>query len=331
MVASSSTLRIGTRGSRLALWQAKHVASSLSDAWPGMTVEILTFTTKGDQILDVVPSALGDKGLFTRELEEALLQSRIDLAVHSLKDLPTEAPAGLSLAAITKREDPRDVLVSSSGRRLLDLSRGARLGTASLRRRAQALSVCPDIEVVDLRGNVPTRLSKLDRGDCDAIVLARAGLLRLGLENRVTEVLEPVFWLPAVGQGALAIEARSDDERTQALVDPLEDREARLCTTAERALLACLEGGCQVPLGALATLSGEALTLDAQVSSVDGTRRVRLGDTSRVERGPAGLRDAAALGQRLAQRLLRIGAAEILADVRQHSAVDPSLAMVAER
>lgn len=331
MGAESSTVHIGTRGSRLALWQAEHVASALREAWPGLAIEIEPFTTKGDEVLDAVPSALGDKGLFSRELEEALLTSHIDLAVHSLKDLPTSLPEGLGVAAILERDDPCDVIVSASSQRLLDLPAGARLGTASLRRRAQALALRPDLTVVDLRGNVPTRLSKLDRGECDAIVLARAGLVRLGLEERVTEILDPFLWLPAVGQGALAVEARDEDPWVQELVAHLEDREARLCTTGERALLACLEGGCQVPLGALATLSGETLTLDAQVSSGDGRRVVRLEESSRVGTGSGGVADATALGQRLARRLLKQGGAWILAEVRQRSTVDPSLALVAER
>jgi hydroxymethylbilane synthase len=305
-------LRIGTRASRLALWQADRVAELLRTAHPGLRVERVEMVTVGDRVLDTALSRIGDKGLFTRELEDALRAGRIDLAVHSLKDLPTELPEDLALGAVVEREDPRDALVSRAGCDFERLPAGARVGTSSLRRRAQILARRPDLVVVDLRGNVPTRLGKVARGDADAAVLARAGLVRLGLEARITQVLEPEALLPAVGQGALGVEVRRADERVARLIEPLDHAPSRLATVAERALLARLEGGCQVPVGALAESRNGRLRLRALVAGVDGRRLVR----DEIEGAASDAAAAARLGTRLAERLLAAGAGAILDAIR---------------
>jgi len=308
----AGTLRIGTRGSRLALWQADHVAARLRREHPGLGVERVVLSTAGDRVVDVALSKVGDKGLFTRELEEALDEGRVDVAVHSLKDLPTEMPDGLALGAVPEREDPRDALVGPWTGGLDGLPAGARVGTSSLRRRAQLLARRPDLRVVDLRGNVPTRLEKRERGECDAAVLALAGLRRLGLEHAAGCVLEPEEMLPAVGQGALAVQCRRGDSRVEALLGPLDHGPTRLAVAAERGLLARLEGGCQVPVGCLAAPSGTRLLVRGLVADVDGSVVVSgvLADAVRDE--PA----ATALGGRLAERLLEGGAREILARAR---------------
>ena len=315
-MTARTRLRIGTRGSRLALWQSEHVASHLREAFALLDVETVVIHTLGDQVLDQALSKIGDKGLFTRELEEALARGRIDLAVHSLKDLPTEDSPGFSLGAVTRREDPRDAVVSASGLPFLALPEGARLGTSSLRRRAQALLRRPDVRPVDLRGNVPTRLEKLERGDCDALILARVGLVRLGLGDRVTEVLDAEEWLPAVGQGALALQIRSDDVHTRALVAALDDAPTRLATAAERAFLGGLQGGCQVPIGALGRFTGDHLVLLGMVADVDGLEVVRGREEAQVRTE----QDASALGRALAARLRNEGAGEILARLREQTA-----------
>jgi hydroxymethylbilane synthase len=310
---ASSALRVGTRGSRLALWQTDHVAARLEAQNPGLRVERVVLKTVGDRVLDQALSRIGDKGLFTRELEEALRSGAADIAVHSLKDLPTADAPGLMLGAVLEREDPRDALIGPPGLRFAALPRGSRLGTSSLRRRAQLLALRPDFVVLDLRGNVPTRVEKVLRGDYAAAVLAYAGVKRLGLEAHVCEVLEPDALLPAVGQGAIAVQRRRDDDRVAALIAGLDHRPTRLATAAERALLARLEGGCQVPIGALAELRGEELELRGLIAALDGVRRA----SGRVA-GPA--RDeaaAAALGVRLAERLLGEGGDAILASLRE--------------
>ncbi|MGE0453283.1 MAG: hydroxymethylbilane synthase [Vicinamibacteria bacterium] len=312
MALEPRLLRIGTRASRLALWQADHVAALLRAAHPGLVVERVEIVTAGDRVLDQALSRIGDKGLFTHELEDALRTGRIDLAVHSLKDLPTTLPADLDLGAVVEREDPRDALVSNGGRRLDELPAGARIGTSSLRRRSQLLAQRPDLVVLDLRGNVPTRLEKVACGEADATVLARAGLMRLGLDDRIAEVLAPEVMLPAVGQGALGVELRRQDERVTRLLAPLDHAATRLATAAERALLARLEGGCQVPVGALAEIAGGRLRLRGLVADIDGSRVVR-----EETEGVAGDATAAArLGTALAERLLEAGASPILAKIR---------------
>jgi hydroxymethylbilane synthase len=305
-------LRIGTRGSSLALWQANHIADRLAQLH-GVETEIIRIRTSGDrmqsapvaQINEIIGAESGGKGIFIKELEDALLANTVDLAVHSMKDVPTDTPAGLAFPAITRREDPRDCLISRSGRSLKGLPNAARVGTSSLRRQAQLRHHRPDMDVLDLRGNVDTRMKKLDAGEFDAVVLAMAGVNRLGLANRVTQVLGEDFMLPAVGQGALGIETRADDAETQRLVASLDDTDSRVCVTAERALLRTLHGGCQIPLGALAVLRGGELHLEAGVFSVSGAECVR---TS--ENGPP--EDAEEIGIRLAETLLEEGADRFL-------------------
>jgi hydroxymethylbilane synthase len=293
-------LTIGSRGSQLALWQAHWVQARLEALGQESRVEIIK--TTGDQITDVSLSQVGSKGLFTKEIEEALLSGAIDLAVHSLKDMPTELPAGLTLAAIPEREDARDALV---GRALAQLAKGARIGTGSLRRAAQLRSLRPDLRIEDIRGNVDTRLRKLDEGQYDAIVLASAGLRRLGWEGRITEVFDPGIMCPAVGQGALAVETRDDRGAGFEAAQRLEHAETRAAVTAERSLLATLGGGCQAPMGAHALVKGEALFIVALIVSPDGKQVVR-----QESQGPAD--NAAALGCELGEELLAAGGKQIL-------------------
>jgi len=306
------TLRVGTRGSRLALWQADHVAERLRAAHPDLDVERVVISTTGDRVLNVALSQVGDKGLFTRELEEELFAGRIDLAVHSLKDLPTEMPEGLALGAVLEREDPRDALVGQAPGGIGGLAQGARVGTSSLRRRAQLLAHRPDLHVVDLRGNVPTRLSKVERGECDAAVLALAGLRRLDLESAVGAVLDPEELMPAPGQGAVAVQSRLADARVAALLAAIDHEPTRVAVAAERGPLARLEGGCQVPVGALATRVAGRLLLRGLVAEVDGSVVVRGVLEAAAEDEAA----ATALGERLANQLLGAGAREVLARVR---------------
>ena len=295
---------IGSRGSKLALWQARWIEARLQEAGHATRIEIIK--TTGDKITDValaqVGAASGGKGVFTKEIEEALLAGAIDLAVHSLKDLPTELPPGLALAAVPEREDPRDALV---GFRLDELPIGARVGTSSLRRAAQLRALRPDLEIGDIRGNVETRLRKRDDGEFDATLLACAGLRRLGLQERITEALEPAVMAPAVGQGALGIEARDGDEETLAVLKPIEYEPTRQAVEAERTLLDALGGGCQVPLGAYARVVAGELRLIAAVVAPDGSKLIRT-----EAHGPA--EQPAALGRGAAEALLRDGAAELI-------------------
>jgi hydroxymethylbilane synthase len=293
-------LTIASRGSQLALWQARHIAGRLSTLGQESRIEIIR--TTGDKITDVPLAKVGTKGLFTKEIEEALLERRADLAVHSLKDLPTELPAGLALAALPEREDPRDAIV---GGKLDELPRGAKVGTSSLRRAAQLQRLRPDLVMETIRGNVDTRLRKLAEGQFDAIILAAAGLRRLGWADRIAEVLEPDVMCPAVGQGALAIETRAGEEGMAAALD---DAATRAAVTAERAVLDALGGGCQVPIGAHARVSGEHLRLLGVVIAPGGTQLVR------VELEGAA-QDAEALGREAGARLLAEGAREILSAV----------------
>jgi len=295
---------IGTRGSALALWQANHVAGRLRDAHAGLEVELRIIKTKGDKIQDVPLAKVGGKGLFVKEIEEALRRGEVDLAVHSIKDLPTELVDGLTLAAITEREDPRDALVSRSGP-LDELPAGAILGTSSLRRRCQALALRPDLEVRDLRGNVDTRLRKLDEGLYDAVLLAAAGLRRLGHVERATEILDPARMIPAVGQGALGIEVRLGEED---LVAPLHHEPTALRVRAERALLQDLGGGCQVPVAAHATLSAESLELRGLVGHPSGAPLHRAESVGPVD-APEDL------GRRVAADLIGQGGGRILEEV----------------
>ena len=301
----AKTLIIGTRSSRLALWQAGYIARRLREKHPSLIVEEKRMTTKGDRILDAPLAKIGGKGLFTKELETAMLAGEIDIAVHSLKDMPTEVPEGLVITAITERYDPGDAVVSPRYQTLAALPPGARVGTSSLRRRAQLLAARPDLTLFDLRGNVNTRLEKLDAGEYDAVILAVAGLKRLGFGDRITEVLPRALCLPAVGQGALAIEARRDDHEVRNLVDFLRDEAMTDCAAAERAFLETVEGGCQVPVGVYAEVDGDQLSVEAVIASLDGRQRFR--DT-RI--GPR--QEAKELGRELANVLLDAGGIEIL-------------------
>jgi hydroxymethylbilane synthase len=301
-------LRLGTRGGALALWQAGEAARLIAAGHPGVTVDVRVIRTTGDRISDTPLTQIGSAGLFTREIEDALLKGMIDVAVHSLKDLPTRLPGGLALAAVLERADPRDALVAAPGTRLRDLPPGSRIGTSSMRRRAQVLAYRPELTMLDVRGNVPTRVARLDRGEYDALVLARAGLQRLGLDARVAEVIEPEIVVPAPGQGALAIQARSGDVRVAELLTGIDHRPSRLATSAERALLARLEGGCQAPVGALGTWANDVLNLTGVVAAVRGERAVR-GSSRAAVRTEAEANEA---GARLAEHLLQQGAADIL-------------------
>jgi hydroxymethylbilane synthase len=306
--AGPDVLRLGTRGSRLALWQADEVTRRLAAAHPGVEIRRVIVKTVGDKILDTPLSKIGDKGLFTKELDIALRREEIDIAVHSLKDLPTEIPEGLVIGAVLEREAPNDVLVSAAGRRLMELPGGARVGTSSLRRRSQILALRPDITIVDLRGNVPTRLERAARGEFDAIVLARAGIVRLGFASRITEVLEPDLVLPAVGQGAVAVQHRSGDPRVAAMIGALDHRPTRLAVMAERSLLRRLEGGCQAPIGALAWIDGRRLAIEGLVAGLDGKPVFRAHEEGEAITEPA----AAAIGVKLAEDLLAMGGRELL-------------------
>ena len=299
---------IGTRGSKLALWQADYVEQRLHEEYPGLLVTQKRISTKGDRILDVPLAKIGGKGLFTKELEEEMLSGSIDLAVHSLKDMPAKVPDGLMIAAVTKRLDPGDALVSNRFSSFSELPQGARVGTSSLRRRAQLLCARPDLTMIDLRGNVNTRLRKLDEGEYDAIVLAVAGLKRLGFADRIREILPQTMVLPAVGQGALAIETRADDKETRDMLAFLRDDETICCAEAERSFLARVEGGCQVPVGVYATAEGDDLKVEAVIASLDGRRSYR----GTVNGAKA---DAAKLGKGLAEKLLNEGGAKILQEL----------------
>ena len=296
-------LTIGSRGSQLALWQAHWVEARLAELGEQARIEIIK--TTGDKITDVPLAQVGSKGLFTKEIEEALLRGDVDLAVHSMKDLPTELPAGLIIAAVPVREDSRDAL---AGKKLSELAAGGKVGTSSLRRAAQLRALRPDLRVESLRGNLDTRLRKLDEGRYDAIVLAAAGLKRMGWENRIAEVLSTDYMCPAVGQGALAIETRADNGDAERICRALDHAETRLAVAAERALLAALGGGCQVPIGAYAQVDGDEIHLTAVVCTPDGDRLLRRNATGATL-------DPESLGNRLGQELLEAGADEILESV----------------
>jgi hydroxymethylbilane synthase len=317
-VSSARSLRIGTRASALALWQAHEVAARIA-AQPGApSVELVHIRTSGDLQSDVPLWQTRGRAFFTREIDRALLAREVDVAVHSLKDLPTELEPGLTLAALLPRADPRDALLSRGGASLAQLPTGARIGTSSLRRRAFLARLRPDAVLLELRGNVPTRIERLQRGEYDAIVLAAAGLTRLGLAQHVSEYLAPEAFPPAVSQGVIGICARSDDEEVARWLVALDDQEARLATSAERALLKHLEGGCQVPLGALAAVHDGALTLTASVCALDGTRQL-----SAQSRAPATVAAAHALGIRVADELLAAGAADLMEKERAARPVEP--------
>ena len=301
----SDTIRIATRKSPLAMWQAEHVAAALRRAHPGLAVEILGMTTRGDKILDAPLAKVGGKGLFVKELEQGLMAGTADIAVHSTKDVPVELPAGLHLPVILEREDPRDAFVSNRFERFSDLPQGARVGTSSLRRQCQLTARRPDLDIQPLRGNVNSRLAKLDGGEFDAILLAAAGLIRLGFAERIRSRLTIEESLPAIGQGAVSIECREDDPRTLALLAPLHHPDTADCIRAERAMNRRLQGGCQVPIAGHARLEGDELRLRGLVGTPDGSRVLMA-----EHRAP---RDQAeALGTRVAEDLLAQGAGDIL-------------------
>jgi hydroxymethylbilane synthase len=300
-------IRIGTRGSMLAKWQAEFVRKKIFQA-TGVDAEIVVIKTTGDKLQQASFAQIGGKGVFVKELDEALLEEQVDLAVHSVKDIPTSVPSRLCFPVICRREDTRDCLVAAKGETLATLRQGARVGTSSLRRQSQIRHLRPDIDVRELRGNVDTRLRKVESGEYDAILLAKAGLDRLGWTGRISEVLAPEVCMPAVGQGALGVQARLKDNDMADALAPLDDYETRQSIVAERALLGALEGGCQVPLGAWARFERGELVIDAVVCSPDGTQRVRQRATSRPE-------EARELGHRVAQLLVDSGAREILEEV----------------
>lgn len=306
----NNIVRIATRQSPLALWQAYYVRDKLLENHPGLTVELVPMVTRGDIILNSPLSKVGGKGLFVKELEVALLEKRADIAVHSMKDVPVEFPEGLGLVTICEREDPRDAFVSNNYTSLNNLPEGSIVGTSSLRRQCQLRAQRPDLNVRDLRGNVGTRLSKLDNNEYDAIILAAAGLKRLKLEQRITDFLSPEQSLPAVGQGAVGIECRLDDDRTRKLLEPLNDQNTQIRVLAERAMNMRLEGGCQVPIGSYALIENDIIWLRALVGEPDGSKIIR-GEI----KGP--ISDAELLGIQLAEDLLTKGAREILQNVYQ--------------
>ncbi|MFZ3170823.1 MAG: hydroxymethylbilane synthase [Carboxydocellales bacterium] len=300
---------IGTRDSALALWQTNWVLENLSKLHPGYKFRVIEMKTQGDKILDVALAKIGDKGLFTKELEMAMIKGEIDLAVHSMKDMPTNLPAGLVIGAICRREEAGDALIGRSAKSLQQLRPGARVGTSSLRRRAQLLNVRPDLQIEDLRGNLNTRIAKLEGQDLDAIILAAAGVKRMGWEDKISERIPFAVSLPAVGQGSVGIEIREDDEEIQRLVKTLEHRESSIAIKAERAMLRTLEGGCQIPIGALGKVDGNQLELEGVVASLDGKELLRtsiVGSTDYPEE----------LGAQLANKLIAMGADKILISVR---------------
>ncbi len=314
---SKKTLRIGTRGSQLALWQANWVKSELEKRYDGLEVTLTKIKTQGDKILDVPLAMVGGKGLFVKEIEEAMLRGEVDIAVHSMKDVPTFFPEGLALRCITEREDPRDVVILRPGlERWLDIPQGGRVGTSSLRRKSQMLHPRPDLHMLDIRGNVETRIRKLTDENLDAVVLAAAGIKRLGFAANISEYMATDVCLPAIGQGALGLETRIEDDETNAMIDFFNHSETSCAVRAERALLRHLEGGCQVPIAAYGTVAGDQLDLIGLVASVDGKEVLR-----KAVSGPAS--EAEGLGVSLAEDLLVMGAGRILEEVYRNETYNP--------
>ena len=304
------SLRLGTRGSKLALWQSEHVAVKLRQSHPDLKVELNIIKTTGDKILDVALSKIGDKGLFTKEIEKELLEGRIDLAVHSMKDLPTQLEKGLVIGAVLERENPADVLISDRNYTFASLPPGARIGTSSLRRIAQLKKLRPDLVFVEMRGNVETRIRKMRDENLDGIVLAYAGVKRLGMEGAISEILSCEVILPAVGQGVIAIETRSDDSEILSLLEAINDKNAYLSCKAERAFLQGLEGGCQVPIASLATVNNDKILLQGLIAALDGSEVIK-------SCNEGSCREAELVGQQLAITLLDRGAGRILNDIRR--------------
>ena len=304
-------LVVGTRSSQLALWQADFVIGELAKKYPELVVEKRLMTTKGDKILNAPLAKIGGKGLFTKELETAMLEGEIDIAVHSLKDMPVVVPEGLVITAITQRADPGDAFVSHKYESFQQLPAGAKVGTSSLRRKAQLLHARPDLQIEDLRGNVNTRLRKMEEENFDGIILACAGLKRLGFGDKIRQVLPQTMCLPAVGQGALAIECRQADKETRELLEFLNDRCTRLCTEAERGFLATVEGGCQVPVGVHAVSAEAGIRVEAVIASLDGSTLLR----DALEAEVKNAQEARAVGVSLAEKLLARGGREILRSI----------------
>ncbi|MBI3194648.1 MAG: hydroxymethylbilane synthase [Ignavibacteriae bacterium] len=305
-------LMLGSRGSQLALWQTEWVKSELEKKFPKLSIEIQIIKTTGDKILDSPLSKIGDKGLFTREIEQAMLEKKIDAAVHSLKDLPTQLPEGLCIGAVSKREDVRDVFIANKEKcykHFEDLPQNAIVATSSLRRKSQLLAWRPDLQIVDIRGNLNTRLAKLDESDWDGMLLARAGVVRLGFNERITEELPLEKMLPAVGQGALAIEIRQNDKQVTEIIESLNSQPTFISTSGERALLRSLEGGCQIPIGAYGRIEDNIFYLDALIGSLDGKKIVR----GKIHGNPD---DSEKLGEQLAKTLYDGGGREILESIR---------------
>lgn len=300
---------VGTRDSALALWQTRWVIGRLKEQHPDITFEVVEMKTKGDKMLDVALAKIGDKGLFTKELEVAMQKKEIDFAVHSLKDMPTLLPEGLTIGAVCIRDNPGDALISKDGKKLAQLPRGARIGTSSLRRCAQLLSYRPDLQLESLRGNLNTRMKKLASERLDGIILAAAGIIRMGWDDMIAEIIPFSVCLPAVGQGAIAVECRQDDRDIMELLQAVEHAETRAATDAERSLLRHLEGGCQVPIGAFAQVINQKLNLTALVSTLDGSQVIRTQGVANVDK-------AKELGIEVAEKLLAMGGKEILQKVR---------------
>lgn len=302
-------IRIGTRGSQLALYQAKRVKATLENLFPELQVELEIIKTKGDKILDVALSKIGDKGLFTKEIENALIEGSVDLAVHSLKDLPTALPEGLKLGAVLERGEFRDALVSKDGKKLSELGAGDVVATSSLRRQAGLMKMNNQIIIKDIRGNVNSRLQKMEDGYCDAMIMAAAGLQRLGLEKYITEIIDPEIIVPAVSQGAIAIEIRMNDPEVELLMEKINHTETWNAITAERAFLAHLQGGCQVPLGCFSKVENGILTMNGFVASVDGSQFINETISGEISKG-------AGLGVEMAEKMLGKGALEILSQIK---------------
>ena len=301
---------IGSRGSELALWQTNHVKATLEKHFPKLQLEIKIIKTTGDKMLDVALAKIGDKGLFTKQIETALLNREIDLAVHSLKDLQTVQPQGLIIGAVSKRETPNDVLISKKHASIDELPVGAKVATGSLRRRSQLLFYRPDLQIFEIRGNVPTRIEKFSESDLDAMILAFAGVHRLNLDAHISQIIPFEIMLPAVGQGAMAVEIRSEDVELKEFLQVFKDVETEICVTAERAFLRTLEGGCQVPIGANATLKNGEIHLEGMVGNLNGTINWR-------EKIVGSIENAEKLGKRLAQTLIKKGANELLETTRE--------------
>jgi hydroxymethylbilane synthase len=306
----NSNLIIGSRGSELALWQTNFVKTKLEEFFPALNLEIKIIKTTGDKMLDVALAKIGDKGLFTRQIETALLDGEIDLAVHSLKDLQTVQPEGLTIGAVSERETPNDVLISKNFASIDDLPKGARVATGSLRRKSQLLNYRPDLRIFEIRGNVPTRIKKFEESGLDAMILAFAGVHRLGLDAYIKQIIPFEIMLPAVSQGAMGVEIRSGDAQLKEALEKLNDEDTHFCVTAERSLLRSLEGGCQVPIGAYAFLKNDRIFLEAMAGNLDGS--VNLRDSISGEK-----ENAARLGEQLARNLIARGADKLLERTRE--------------